>query len=370
MKNFVLPEYDGSSIVNLSSTILKKFNVENSTNPLKMELELNNRIILILIDGLGSNMLNNSGFGSLSIANLTSVFPSTTSTAISSILTASTPGEHGLLGYISYFKELGGLTNILRYSHPLSSERDMFKDFMDLKEITNAQNIFKKMTEKGIRSKIIIPRDISNSALSRLLHEGAEVQEYIMHWDGLILLKKIMNESVDFVYAYYPHIDTLSHIYGPNSEEVKFATIELIKNILEISKEKPKDVSIIITADHGHIEVGKVYKIIEDQELMKLISMPPFGDSRAIFLKTKMKIDEIFSKKYNNFLLLTQEEAIKLKLFGNFNENYIDRIGDYIAIPKDNSIMIYPFRKGDERMLKSQHGGLLEEEMLVPLILL
>lgn len=31
--------------------------------------------------------------------------------------------------------------------------------------------------------------------------------------------------------------------------------------------------------------------------------------------------------------------------------------------------MIYPFKKDSLNMLKSQHGGLLEDEMLIPLII-
>src|SRR5579875_2532022 len=283
MENFVLPMYGGSSIVNLTSTILRNYGLYTEVKPLDSEPELTTKIVLVLIDGLGLNMLNNIGYGHLSNQSLTSVFPSTTSTAISSLLTASTPGEHGLLGYIGYFKELGGLANILRYSHPLASERDMYKEFIDLKQITTAKSIFVSMLEKGVKSKIVIPREITYSALSRFLHEGVEVQEYVMHWDGLISLKKLMHESVDFVYAYFPQIDTLAHIYGPNSKEVKMASRELLKDLLKIAKGKPKDVTVIITADHGHVEVGKIYKAIEDPELLNSLSMPPFGDSRAVF---------------------------------------------------------------------------------------
>jgi len=80
-------------------------------------------------------------------------------------------------------------------------------------------------------------------------------------------------------------------------------------------------------------------------------------------------LKKIFERKYQNFEIFSREEILKMKLLGNFKEEYIDRLGDYTAIPKDDSIMIYPFKKDSLNMLKSQHGGLLEDEMLIPLII-
>jgi predicted AlkP superfamily pyrophosphatase or phosphodiesterase len=368
MDNFILPDYENNSIVNLASSILNHFNIETPHKPLEIESYFKKRIILILIDGLGYNLFKNKQLDLIHKV-ITTTFPSTTSTAITSLLTAKTPGEHGVLGYISYLKELGGLTNILKYSHPIGGERDMFKDFLDLKDLVKVESIFAKMRDKGLKVKLIIPREISNSALSRLLHEGASSIEYVFHWDGMVALRKEIESDTDFIYAYFPQIDTLSHVYGSKSQEVMTALEEILNMISSIANKKSADTTLIITSDHGHVDVGKIFKVIEDKELMDVLTSPPFGDSRAVFLKSKKDLKEIFERKYQNFEIFSREEILKMKLLGNFKEEYIDRLGDYIAIPKDNSIMIYPFKKDNLNMLKSQHGGLLEDEMLIPLII-
>lgn len=62
------------------------------------------RIVLLLIDGLGWNQLQEhassmptlSGFVG---SHITTVAPSTTATALTSLVTGLSPGEHGLIGY-------------------------------------------------------------------------------------------------------------------------------------------------------------------------------------------------------------------------------------------------------------------------------
>ena len=62
------------------------------------------RIVLLLLDGLGWNQFQShaalmptlSQFGG---SYITTVAPSTTATALTSLVTGLSPGEHGILGY-------------------------------------------------------------------------------------------------------------------------------------------------------------------------------------------------------------------------------------------------------------------------------
>ena len=80
---------------------------------------------------------------------------------------------------------------------------------------------------------------------------------------------------------------------------------------------------------------------------------------------------EIFVKLFHQYFgeyfdLYTKEDVIKSKLFGDGEENEIvkDALGDYLAIAKSNKALIY---KGSI-LLKSQHAGYIEDEILIPLI--
>jgi hypothetical protein len=62
------------------------------------------RIVVLLVDGLGWNQLQAHSIhmptlSSFTGGHITSITPSTTATALTSLVTGLAPGEHGLIGY-------------------------------------------------------------------------------------------------------------------------------------------------------------------------------------------------------------------------------------------------------------------------------
>ena len=96
-----------NSLVNLSSSILKRFNVEpfHSTIPSIDELlQKHNKIVVILMDGMNEYLLETHKdvtrpFLDKCFTKITSVYPPTTVAATTSFLTAKYPGETGYLGW-------------------------------------------------------------------------------------------------------------------------------------------------------------------------------------------------------------------------------------------------------------------------------
>ncbi|MEM3873167.1 MAG: alkaline phosphatase family protein, partial [Nitrososphaeria archaeon] len=126
----IMPDYNNLCLVNLHSLIGRFFGIENLSYS-KMYIEdlpdfTNiNKIVLFIIDGLGYNFLNNHlNKTSILIRNvrewfltpITSTFPSTTSTALTSLFTAQTPIEHGIIGYTMYLKSLGLIVDMLNFA--------------------------------------------------------------------------------------------------------------------------------------------------------------------------------------------------------------------------------------------------------------
>src|SRR2546423_14395136 len=81
-------------------------------------------IILIIADGLGERYLMQRGAGGELArrrkAAITSVFPSTTASAITTSYTGATPLEHGLTGWFTYFGDAGYVAAAL----PFRTRRD------------------------------------------------------------------------------------------------------------------------------------------------------------------------------------------------------------------------------------------------------
>ena len=106
------PDYD-NSILNLISSILKYYQVETKYSSLnKLDNFLVNRydnIVLIVLDGMGNNVINenipNGFFSNNRIDIITSVYPCTTTAAMTTYYSGKPPIETGWIAWSQYFKE-------------------------------------------------------------------------------------------------------------------------------------------------------------------------------------------------------------------------------------------------------------------------
>jgi hypothetical protein len=71
----------------------------------------------------------------------------------------------------------------------------------------------------------------------------------------------------------------------------------------------------------------------------------------------------------NRALIYTKEEAIHEGLFGPvISEDSYERMGDVIAIPSTDVILIDPSRIAQESAMVGHHGGVTENEVAIPLL--
>lgn len=84
------------------------------------------------------------------------------------------------------------------------------------------------------------------------------------------------------------------------------------------------------------------------------------------------KIDEAIAylkMKYEKYaLVIKTEEMIKAGLFGigDLSEAFLQRVGNVMILPYKNNTIWYEYKKGERLKFKGHHGGLSEEEMLIP----
>lgn len=110
------PNYD-RSILSIASSVLNHFGVKDCQHKTLPEFDKllekdYKNIIVILFDGLGTSTLNyhlteNDFLRKHYITDISSVFPSTTVAATTSILSGYSPLECGWLGWDLYFEEIG-----------------------------------------------------------------------------------------------------------------------------------------------------------------------------------------------------------------------------------------------------------------------
>jgi len=382
----IYPDYNNSTL-NLVSTIQNIFGVKTEHKPLKQidvgELKEKQNIILMIFDGFEYNLLEKYKKTSCSfladhfIDKITSVYPSTTTSAITTLYTGKSPLQHGALGWSLYFKDYFKMIDFLPnndsiYQKSLNKENFNTHDFLDI------PNIFSQIKETmpGTQLFYLKPKHLGISIYSKYMTRDAQNIPFKSAKQLFTRIKKIsQKKSRKFIFSYSSLPDGLEHHHGVDAEIVEKYLKEIDWRLEKLSSQLT-NTTILITADHGLTNVYKYFYVNEDKELDDCLILPAFPEPRFIsfFVKShKMKDFERIIKKYeNDFLFMKREKLFTANLFG-FGKQHPkidDFIGDYVAIAISDAAMKPVFQQNEKNKQEfpAHHCGLTKDEMLVPLI--
>jgi len=371
--NFIFPDYKNSNL----SIIKDMVNRGKRTGGKKKK-------IFMLVDGLGYNLLSKTlnkrkieFIKNYKNEKISTVFPSTTTVALTSIETGLTPSEHGIVGWHVYSKELGAV--VAPYRDSLALNENIKFDQLDIRNIIPKPNLLLKIAENR-NLMLLFDRSVEKPPCSD--DNKIKIDKYTMQSDMLIKLKnEVIKDEYDFIYVYYSLIDSIEHKYGPLSEASINATALLLnelKNILLPTLEK-SDYNLIITADHGHTKVNKWLIIDGKSKIMNYLYGPPWGDARIMFMnvipKYENDLKKYIAENYSKYAMLEySDEVISAGIFGKnkVNEKIRYRFGMHILLAKNNVALeyVYPNINQNNKRPIGIHSGLSEDEIRVPLIII
>ncbi|MFC1898525.1 alkaline phosphatase family protein [Candidatus Cloacimonadota bacterium] len=385
----IYPDYN-NCIVNLSASILQAFDVDTVHPALEQiniaELKQKQNIVLLILDGFGLNLFKElkdsttSFFKPHLVDTITSVFPSTTSAAITSILTCRTPWEHGAIGWSLYFKEFAKFIDYLpNWDSITAKTQDSIK--YNTHDYLGGDNIFSMIHSKNpdVQTFNITRNGIDESANTIKNSGPAAIVGYkkIDHlFKNLNKILKKKSSQRRFIYAYSADPDHQEHLNGVGSEQVNNFLEEVVVQLIKLKKKLAgSNTTILISADHGLVNVGKYYYTNEDKELFDSMIMPTFPEPRFISFFIKKHKEEQFLKavkKYeDDFLFFSREEFIEKQLlgFGDAHPKIDDFLGDYFLVAKSDKAMksIYIQNGKWKKEFAAHHAGLTSGEMQVPL---
>ena len=400
---FILPFYEKYCFSNIPSTILKLFGIPTKRPTLPEELykdkaENFDKVVLILIDALGYKQWlrcykDYEFFDAFTkegiVSPLTSVFPSTTAAALTTISTGLTPQEHALFEWVLYFKEVDMVIYTLPFTPLDGKSRDKLLEMgANPKILYGGSTIYQTLKGVGIKSFTFLNRLYSHSAYSKLTHKGSNTIPFINLSDLVVRLRKTLEteKGPAYFYVYIDDTDSIEHEYGPCTEE-HYAQLSAIsyllkKELLEkINKKIASKTLLLITADHGQINaspketiyLNKYRNLIKTFQKGKKAPIPPTGSPRDVFLhikENKLENVEAFlsTKLKGKAKIIKTEEAVKIGLFGinKPKKEFYERAGNLMILPYKNYTVWYEHIKGKKLENLGYHGGLSEEEMLVP----
>lgn len=330
--------------------------------------------VIAVIDGLGArNLTARAGHARMLASALSrtgvvrTVFPSTTAVALTSLLTGTPPGEHGIVGYRVRLPGSDVVSNQLT---------GWEADGLDPRRWQRAEPLMAVQSGAGRPCFVVSRARYRGTGFSEATARGAEFVVAESLSDRVHAAADLSRRHPGaLVYVYVPELDMIAHRSGWQSDAWSAALEEVDAAIAQLADALSPGVGAVITADHGMVDVPRHRHVliadgVDHAEGVRHIGGEPRmlhlyaeeGASRSVF-------DTWSGLESGRAWVMEREEAIAAGLFGTTSPAVHARIGDVIVAARA-AIAYYDDRvvdKAPQRMV-GQHGSLTDDERIVPLI--
>ena len=334
-------------------------------------------VVLWLIDGFATGYLPHAPLlGADHHATLETVFPSTTATAITSILTGRSPARHGLLGWHTRLPAAARTLTVL-----MAEERDEHDERLrlDRRALTDRVRPERLIDRLGCPSTFIAPHWITRTPYNRMMGDGARV----IGFDGLADLPARIAAHVratpgpHFTYVYWSELDHLGHDYGPQSPEVTRHLKQLdLAYHATCAQLAGRDAVFLTTADHGMRPVARRLDLRQAPAVQACLAHRLTGEPRAAIAHLRDGQHAAFRAALaaafgDDVAAIPRTAWLDIGTLGAGPEHpeLRQRAGDYLLLPAPDAYLVDPPAGDDGPLFHGAHGGLSDEERRIPLFL-
>jgi hypothetical protein len=326
------------------------------------------RVLLILLDAFGLRFLERHRehpfVQRLEVTPLRTQFPSTTTAHVTTLHFGVPVEEHGLYEWNLLEPALGRMICPLRFAGAVSERADDLVGKLDPGELAPGPTFYQRL---GSAAVVVQPAGIAGSVFTRLATRGARIDAADSLSAGLRAgLEPLQaNDSVRYSCVYWDAVDGAGHTYGPQSREFEAACLTVL-DVLAQELRAPGDVTVLLTADHGQLEVHPSRVDYLDElwpELPALLAHPrPAGSSRDAFLHVQPehvdRVIEELATRLGDRASVRRADA----LFADMGPRLRARLGDVVVLPAAGRQAWLRSASANESWFRGHHGGLHEAE--------
>jgi len=353
----VLPALDGASVAGVIPALLGARDASWLPPPVAGA----DAVVLVVLDGLGWNAVREHGARMPAVAAMeggpiTTVVPSTTATALTSITTGLAPAQHGIVGY--RMRVGAAVLNVLRWSVDRGKAPDPF-------------DVQRHTAFLGRAVPVVTKVEFRSTSFTEAHLRGGR----FIGWHTTSALIEHCVQCIEagerLVYAYYPGVDNVAHEFGLRGRayERELATADrLVADLVDVL---PANVCVLVTADHGQvhlersswIELADIAPLTEtmggDGRFRNVYARP--GAARELLEATRARFGDVA-------WVWSRAELLDDGLLGAGATGTIPgRLGDVVLAAREPIAFVDP-AVVNETHLRSGHGSLTADEMLVPLV--
>jgi predicted AlkP superfamily pyrophosphatase or phosphodiesterase len=370
--------YADASLSDVLPSALAALGVQGEPNALGLDAA--ESVVVLLVDGLGFNLLRRHAeyapfLAGLSGRALTAGFPTTTVASIASLGTGLPSGEHGLTAYTSRVDGVDEPVNWLRWETAQSGSDLLAR--LPPEELQPRPTAFERAASAGVAVSVVSSYAFRGSGLTRAVLRGGTYVPVFTAADTVTAVSAaVRGPGPSLVYCYNGDLDLIGHGLGCGSEAWR-VQLALIDRAVELLAERlPSATRLLVTGDHGMIDVPEHAKIDYDEDPVLSADVELIaGEGRVRYLHVaagylEQVHDRWREKVGDRMAVLTRDDAVGRGWFGpTVSPTAYGRIGDLVVVSTSDTAVVR--RKAEPLLsrLRGHHGALTDDELLVPLLL-
>jgi hypothetical protein len=368
-EEFVEPVYGGRTLGDVLPAVATALGVDVGFHDTTLELPPAQRYVVFLVDGLGHRLLQAHEehapylHALLSEPGLAGV-PSTTATSITSLGTALTPGQHGLVGYTSRIPGTDRLLNAL-----------MWDKQVDPLEWQPHDSGFARLRAAGVHATVVSKREFVDTGLTLCGFRGSEFVGGNKVGERIAGVVAASAEEPSVTYVYDGDLDWTGHRYGVDSPQWRAQLAAIDASVEQLREALDPAVRIVLVADHGMVDSPPESRIDVDEhhELRAGVRLLG-GEARFRHLYCAGgAVDDVLAT-WREFLgpradVLSRDEAIERGWFGPVVPQVRPRLGDVVVASHGEHAVMSTTDFPYENLLVGLHGSLTPVEMEIPILL-
>ncbi len=371
------PAYGQATLSDLMPSVLASLAVAGA-GPTRL-LPETPRCVVLLVDGLGRQLLRRHAdaapfLTSLDARTLSTGYPSTTATSLTSIGTGLPPGEHGITGYTTWLEEVD--ETIAWLSWTSARDRSDLRDRVVPEALQPRQTVFERAADDGVAVTVAAPFAFRDSGLTRAAQRGA-------HYPGAFTPGDTVAQAVhgsragsrSLVYCYTADLDLTGHVRGVGSEAWSTQLRLVDRFAEELAGRLPADALLVVTGDHGMVDVSAEGRVDVDVEPALQAGVRHLaGEPRARSLHcvpgAVPDVVATWTEVLGDRMWVGRaDQAVAAGLLGpTVTAGARSRIGDVLAVATGDVAVVQSRTDPVFAGMVGHHGALTDEERLVPLL--
>jgi hypothetical protein len=362
----VIPDYSGANLTGIIPGCLLG---TSGRRPhwFPQPLQDAERIVLLVIDGLGYEQLQRHAhiapnLMSLVGGSITTIAPSTTASALTSLVTGASPAEHGIVGYRMDMGD--SVMNSLRW----------WSDTRDLRKVHPPASVQPIPPFVGMTIPVVSRAELEGSAFTEAHLRGSRPCGWRAASSIVAQCASLISSGEKFVYAYYDGVDKIAHErgFGAYYDAEIAATDWLVGSLLNTL---PSGTTLAITADHGQVQVND--NVVHLSDDIKATLHHQSGEGRFRWLHAKRgqesELLQIATDSYSDIAWVASRDQVVEEAWlgpargGRIADQVKRRLGDVALVPFTATTFDDPLDSGPFSLV-CRHGSLTADEMFVPFL--